>query len=80
MTTCIYYNEQKPFTSEHVVSVGIGGDDPNWLLTDCVCGDCNTKVFAPLEQKVFRTSPIGVARIFMQTATRNGPPTLVVQI
>ena len=46
--TCIYCGEQKPFTAEHVVSAGIGGDDPDWMLTDCICSDCNTKVFAPL--------------------------------
>jgi hypothetical protein len=68
---CIYCRERKPCTAEHVVSAGIGGDDPDWMLTDCVCGDCNTKVFSPLENKAFRSSPIALARIFLQPHTRH---------
>jgi hypothetical protein len=67
---CIYCGERKPFTAEHVVSAGIGGDDPDWMLTDCVCGDCNTRVFSPLENKIFRSSPLALARIFLQPHTR----------
>jgi hypothetical protein len=29
-----------PFTDEHVVSAGFGGDDKAWFLKDCVCSDC----------------------------------------
>lgn len=67
---CMYCGERKKFTAEHVVSAGLGGDDPDWMLTDCVCGDCNTKIFSPLELKAFRSSPLALSRIFLQPSTR----------
>ena len=59
-----------PFTDEHVVSAGIGGDDQDWLLGGCVCGECN-RVFSKLETKVLRSSPIAIARLFLQPQTRH---------
>jgi len=70
MNTCIYCGESKPFTDEHVVSAGLGGDDKKWLLKDCVCGDCNTNVFSKLEASFLRASPVAIARLFHQEKTR----------
>ncbi|QQR34745.1 hypothetical protein JI749_10125 [Devosia oryziradicis] len=70
MDKCIYCDEAKPFTDEHVVSAGLGGDDKRWMLTDCVCGDCNTKIFSKLEAKFLRSSPVAIARLFHQEKTR----------
>lgn len=70
MTTCIYCDEIKPFTAEHVVCAGLGGDDKDWMLEYCVCGDCNTKVFSKLEAAFLRSSPIALARLFYQEKTR----------
>ncbi|MFT3986831.1 hypothetical protein [Aestuariivirga sp.] len=84
MSRCIYCDEAKPFTDEHVVSAGLGGDDKGWMLRDCVCGDCNTKVFSKLEAKFLRSSPVAIARLFHQEKTRGrgrktGAPTLNTQ-
>src|SRR4051794_23745756 len=43
--TCIYCDSKGPFSEEHVVPAGLGGDDRDWLLKDCVCAKCNTTVF-----------------------------------
>lgn len=69
--TCIYCPSEGPYTDEHVVSAGLGGDDPEWLLKGCVCAGCNTKIFSPLETKVLRSSPLAWARLFLQPHTRN---------
>src|SRR4051812_38773253 len=69
--TCIYCLSEGPYTDEHVVPAGLGGDDSGWLLKDCVCAVCNTKVFSPLETKVLRSSPLAWARLFLQPHTRN---------
>ncbi len=45
---CIYCPSTGPFTDEHVVPAGLGGDDKDWLLKDAVCGVCNTTIFSPL--------------------------------
>ena len=76
MNKCIYCDENKPFTDEHVVCAGLGGDDKNWLLKDCVCGDCNTKVFSKLEAAFLRSSPVAIARLFNQEKTRGHSPSL----
>ena len=81
MIKCIYCCKEKQESEEHVIPAGLGGDDRNWLLEDCVCSDCNTKVFSPLELKFLRSSPIAIARLFMQPYTRNrgaktGTPTV----
>lgn len=70
MSTCIYCGESKPFTDEHVVSAGLGGDDKKWMLKDCVCKDCNTIVFSKLEASFLRASPVAIARLFHQEKTR----------
>lgn len=70
MGKCIYCNEAKPFTDEHVISAGLGGDDKRWMLKDCVCGDCNTNIFSKLEAKFLRSSPVAIARLFRQKTTR----------
>jgi hypothetical protein len=51
------------------------------MLKDCVCGECNTKVFSKLEVKFLRSSPVAIARLFHQKRTRGrggktGAPTL----
>jgi hypothetical protein len=69
--SCIYCPSEGPYTAEHVVSAGLGGDDPQWLLEGCVCSICNTKIFSPLETKVLRSSPLAWARLFLQPHTRN---------
>jgi hypothetical protein len=67
---CIYCGSQGPFSDEHVVCAGVGGDDKAWLLTDCVCRVCNTDIFSKLETKFLRSSPAAVARLFLQPRTR----------
>ncbi|MEA3063901.1 MAG: hypothetical protein QOJ27_329 [Sphingomonadales bacterium] len=69
--TCIYCPSTGPFTDEHVVPAGLGGDDKDWLLKDVVCGVCNTTIFSPLETKVMRSSPLAIARLFLQSRSRN---------
>lgn len=68
--TCIYCPSAGPYTDEHVIPAGMGGDDSGWLLKDVVCGSCNTVVFSPLETKVMRASPLSIARLFLQSRTR----------
>lgn len=68
--TCIYCPSVGPYTDEHVVPAGMGGDDGRWLLKDVVCGVCNTDVFSPMETKVMRASPLAIARLFKQTRSR----------
>src|SRR5262245_1330648 len=83
--TCIYCGSLGPFTDEHVISAGIGGDDSNWLLKGCVCGRCNTEIFSKLEAKVLRSSPLALARLFLQSHTRGrggktGTPSIQPQV
>jgi hypothetical protein len=68
---CIYCGSPGPFTDEHAVSAGLGGDDKGWMLTGCVCGVCNTDIFSKLETKFLRASPVAIARLFLQPRTRN---------
>ena len=68
---CFYCGNQGPFTEEHVVCAGLGGDDRAWLLKDCVCGTCNTDIFSKLETKFLRASPVALARLFLQPRTRD---------
>jgi len=63
---CIYCNEVRPFTNEHVFPAGLGGDDSRYLLKDLVCGYCNTDVFSKLEARFMRSSPAAIGRIFLQ--------------
>lgn len=82
---CIYCGSLGPFTDEHVIPAGLGGDDRNWLLKDCVCGHCNTQIFSKLETKVLRASPIALARLFLQSRTRargskTGVPSIQAQV
>lgn len=67
---CIYCASAGPFSDEHVVCAGLGGDDNRFLLKDVVCAHCNTNVFAPLEREVLRSSPLAIARSFMQPTSR----------
>jgi len=68
---CFYCGSQGPFTEEHAVCAGLGGDDRAWLLKDCVCGVCNTDIFSKLETKFLRASPAALARLFLQPRTRD---------
>lgn len=67
---CIYCGSPGPFSDEHVVSAGLGGDDSAWLLKGCVCEICNTGIFSKLETKFLRASPVALARLFLQPQTR----------
>jgi hypothetical protein len=79
--SCIYCPRSGPFTDEHVISAGLGGDDSRWLLKNCVCGHCNTNVFSKIEAKVLRASPIAIARLFLQSRTRDGgTPSIQTQV
>lgn len=68
---CIYCDSPGPFSDEHAVSAGLGGDDNAWLLKDCVCRVCNTDIFSKLETKFLRSSPVALARLFLQPRTRD---------
>lgn len=67
---CIYCGSLGPYTAEHVVSAGLGGDDNSWLLKDLVCGVCNIGVFSKLETKFLRSSSAAWARLFFQEKGR----------
>ncbi|MBW8311123.1 MAG: hypothetical protein K0M64_03720 [Rhizobium sp.] len=71
---CLYCGRLGPYSDEHVVSAGLGGDDPAWMLRGCVCSSCNTSTFSKLEAHVLKGSPIALARLFMQPTTRDGQP------
>lgn len=74
---CIYCGSLGPFSDEHVVSAGLGGDDKQWMLRGCVCENCNTRIFSKLEAKVLYSSPVAIARLFSQPFTRNkGTPSV----
>jgi hypothetical protein len=68
---CIYCGSKGPFSDEHAVSAGLGGDDSAWLLNGCVCRVCNTDIFSKLETRFLRSSPVALARLFLQPRTRN---------
>jgi hypothetical protein len=77
---CVYCGKSDDFNGEHVFSAGLGGDDKNYMLTDCVCRTCNT-FFSKLEVELIRKSPASLARLGMQEVGRgNGnraePPKL----
>jgi len=74
--TCIYCPSEGPFSDEHVIPAGLGGDDVHWLLKDCVCRVCNTEIFSKLETKFLRISPMAIARLFVQPQTRSGTPSV----
>jgi len=69
--TCVYCGGPGPFTDEHMFPAGLGGDDKNFMLSDLVCGVCNTEVFSPLEAEFLRRSPVALARLAFQEAGRN---------
>ncbi|CAH2894714.1 MAG: hypothetical protein PCALPYG88_1036 [uncultured Paraburkholderia sp.] len=70
---CVYCKSNGPFSDEHLIPAGLGGDDRRFLLKGLVCADCNTKVFSPLEAAFLRSSPVAIARMFMQpTGRRRG--------
>lgn len=58
---CIYCDGAGPFSDEHVVCAGLGGDDKRFLLVNVVCARCNTDVFSPLELEALRSSPLAIA-------------------
>lgn len=66
VATCIYCGLERGFTNEHVFPAGLGGDDDRFLLTNMVCGHCNTNIFSPIELQFMRSSPTALARIFLQ--------------
>ncbi|MEB0046842.1 MULTISPECIES: hypothetical protein [unclassified Pseudomonas] len=68
--SCLYCGSSGPFSDEHVISAGMGGDDNRFVLKNCVCRTCNTEIFSPLELEVLRSSPLAIGRIFMQPLGR----------
>jgi hypothetical protein len=68
--SCIYCGSEGPFTDEHMISAGLGGDDDVFVLRNCVCSDCNTIIFSPLEREMLRCSPLAIGRVFMQPSSR----------
>src|SRR5450830_925128 len=78
---CIYCSSLGPFSAEHVIPAGMGGDDKRFVLHDVVCKNCNTIIFSPLEAAFLRNSPTALGRMFMQSEGRQrgnktNPPTL----
>lgn len=69
--TCIYCDQARPFTGEHVFPAGMGGDDPSYILRELVCKHCNTDVFSPLEAQLMRNSPFALAHIHKQLTGRD---------
>lgn len=68
--SCLYCGSSGPFSDEHVISAGMGGDDNRFVLKNCVCRTCNTETFSPLELEMLRNSPLAIGRIFMQPSGR----------
>jgi hypothetical protein len=68
---CFYCGSAGPFSDEHVVCAGLGGDDSAWMLRGCVCRVCDADIFSKLETKFLRSSPVALARLFLQPRTRN---------
>lgn len=68
--SCVYCGRPGPFSKEHVISAGLGGDDNRYLLREMVCKVCNTDIFSPLELELLRSSPIAIARSFHQPFSR----------
>lgn len=66
---CVYCGKSNDFNGEHVFSAGLGGDDRNYMLLDCVCSGCNT-YFSKLEIELIRKSPTSLARLGMQEVGR----------
>jgi hypothetical protein len=71
---CFYCGLPGPYTGEHVVSAGLGGDDPEWMLEGCVCTVCNNQTFSRLESHVLKVSYVALMRLLSQPATRDGTP------
>ncbi|WP_031357912.1 hypothetical protein [Caballeronia sordidicola] len=79
--TCIYCPSIGPFTAEHVIPAGLGGDDRRFMLRGMVCKRCNTTIFSPLEREFLRKTPAALGRIFLQPEGRrrgktSNPPKL----
>lgn len=68
---CIYCDRPGPFSDEHVISAGLGADDDRFLLAEMVCKRCNTDILGNLEREVLRSSPIALARAFLQPHGRD---------
>jgi hypothetical protein len=47
--TCIYCPRIGPFSAEHVIPAGLGGDDERFMLHGMVCKSCKTGIFSRLE-------------------------------
>ncbi|MFM0376702.1 hypothetical protein PQQ72_06770 [Paraburkholderia strydomiana] len=75
--TCIYCEQVRPFTDEHLFPKGLGGDDRRFMLKEMVCGHCNTVVFSKLEASFMRNSPVAIARIFMQKIKGSGSDAVI---
>jgi len=69
-SSCIYCDGPGPFSDEHVIPAGLGGDDNRFLLKDMVCKECNTNRFSPLELEFLRSSPLAISRLFEQRQGR----------
>ena len=67
---CIYCHKSGPFTDEHVISAGLGGDDRRFILENMVCKKCNSDVFSKLEASFLRRTPTALGRQFLQAKGR----------
>lgn len=72
--TCVFCGDGGPFTGEHVIPAGLGGDDENFILKEVVCGNCNTRRFSVLESHFMRESTRAVSRLLYQNFGRNKKP------
>lgn len=77
---CVYCNESNDFNGEHMFSAGLGGDDKNYILDDCICKECNSAL-SKLENELMRKSIVGFARNILQDVGRDRgkktkPPTM----
>lgn len=63
---CIYCKSKGPFNKEHVFPYSLGGDDPNYMLVNLVCVQCNSGLFSKFEATLARRSMAGFIRVFQQ--------------
>lgn len=67
---CVYCGKSNEFNGEHMFSAGLGGDDKNYILENCVCTKCNNEL-SKLEIELMRKSVVGFARSMYQETGRD---------
>lgn len=71
---CIYCKSKGPFNDEHVFPFGLGGDDPDYILVNMVCKECNGEVFSKFEAALMRRSTVAFIRMFQEQGGRKKIP------